>query len=255
MEEELIKNWVSLNNDAKEEQEGIIEPLKKCCHCRELKPLSEFFKYKSSIDGRFASCIKCERERTKSIYNKYKSQNTVIKITKQRNEDNFKVCIKCNKNKPITEYNIRRLNEDGFQNICKICKNLEKRTSFQKMYANSSEFRENHNNQNREEAKRLKADVFLHYCENGIVRCANPFNVHLDIITDLDLLTLDHINGDGHSEEQRYGRRLGGRVFYRQLRKEGYPEGLQVLCWNCQAKKVVLNHEYSNGFKNSFKTP
>jgi hypothetical protein len=227
--------------------------LKRCCTCKELKLLDKYYKYQKSIDGHFASCISCEKKRTQGVYNKCKAVNTDAELMAKKNGLITKTCYKCNETKPILEFNVRRLNSDGFMNLCKDCRKLEKNSSYHKK-VNSLSLEElgiwriQRNNKSREESQRLKMDVFSHYCKNGVVCCLNPYHIHPEIISDLDLLTLDHINSDGCKEEVRYGKRLGGRVFYRQLRKEGYPIGLQVLCWNCQARKVTISHEHSSGY-------
>jgi hypothetical protein len=50
--------------------------------------------------------------------------------------------------------------------------------------------------------------------------------------TRLNLLTLDHINNDG-TEHRKQTVPRGGHIFYRFLKKNGFPPGLQVLCFNC----------------------
>lgn len=57
--------------------------------------------------------------------------------------------------------------------------------------------------------------------------------------SNLDLLTLDHINNDG-AEERRglFGiHRFGGSSFYRTLIKRDFPPGYAVLCMNCNWSK------------------
>jgi hypothetical protein len=49
-------------------------------------------------------------------------------------------------------------------------------------------------------------------------------------------LTIDHINNDGAEHRREIGS-VGGRSFYSWLRKNNYPEGFQVLCWNCNSGK------------------
>jgi len=73
----------------------------------------------------------------------------------------------------------------------------------------------------------LKGEVFLHYGE----RCSfcgieNPRK-----------LTVDHINGGGHRHRQNIRKGGGSEDFYRWLRNHNYPEGYQVLCWNCNWMK------------------
>ena len=51
--------------------------------------------------------------------------------------------------------------------------------------------------------------------------------------SDVDVLAIDHINNDG------YAHRLAnpGWYFYQWLKNNNYPEGYQVLCFNCNWKK------------------
>jgi len=64
----------------------------------------------------------------------------------------------------------------------------------------------------------------------------------------IQFLTLDHIDGDGN--KHRKGLRSAGYVFYFWLRKHGFPEGLQVLCFNCncgrQLNKGICPHKEMN---------
>ena len=52
-------------------------------------------------------------------------------------------------------------------------------------------------------------------------------------IDDIDLLTLDHIDGGGNKERLQLKR--GGTSFYIYLRKNGFPSGYRVLCRNCNS--------------------
>lgn len=58
----------------------------------------------------------------------------------------------------------------------------------------------------------------------------------------LEFLTIDHINGGGTRERmvsvvsvdgRTYTRWKWGSEIYFRLRRQGYPEGIQVLCMNC----------------------
>jgi hypothetical protein len=61
-------------------------------------------------------------------------------------------------------------------------------------------------------------------------------------VTDIDLLTLDHLNNTGGAE-----RRIHRSSIYSRLLRDGLPEGYQTLCWNHQWKKrlLVLREEES----------
>lgn len=55
---------------------------------------------------------------------------------------------------------------------------------------------------------------------------------------ELVFLTIDHIYGDG--KEHRSTDR-SATLLYRWLKKNGYPDGFQVLCWNCNTAKRRLS--------------
>jgi hypothetical protein len=76
---------------------------------------------------------------------------------------------------------------------------------------------------------RIKLEAIKHYSpESCCARCR---------IADIDVLTIDHIKGNGHQHRKMLG---GGRLkFYYWLRKNNYPEGYQVLCLNCNWKKYL----------------
>lgn len=75
--------------------------------------------------------------------------------------------------------------------------------------------------------EKIKLEVIQHYSpEKCCVKCG---------IADIDVLTIDHINGKGHQHRKMLGG--GGAILYCWLRKNNYPEGYQVLCLNCNWKK------------------
>jgi len=57
--------------------------------------------------------------------------------------------------------------------------------------------------------------------------------------SEIEFLTLDHINGDGAEERRRLGGRCwAGPTFYSYLKKLGWPKGdYQILCYNCNCAK------------------
>ena len=52
------------------------------------------------------------------------------------------------------------------------------------------------------------------------------------------MLTIDHINNDGHEHRLEIGH--DGNAIYRWLKKNNYPEGFQVLCSSCHISKTRL---------------
>ena len=82
----------------------------------------------------------------------------------------------------------------------------------------------------------LKLEVITHY-GNGKCACINCG------FTDVRALSIDHINGNGVQHRKALGIR-GGRQFYVWLKKNGFPEGYQTLCMNCQYIKRSQDKEY-----------
>ena len=56
----------------------------------------------------------------------------------------------------------------------------------------------------------------------------------------IEFLTLDHINGDGAT--QRRNLKKLGSVFYYWLKRQGYPPGFRVLCFNCNCALGFFGH-------------
>jgi hypothetical protein len=61
-------------------------------------------------------------------------------------------------------------------------------------------------------------------------------------VTDIDMLSLDHVNNDG-ANDRRNGKGGSGDALYRQAEREGYPERFQTLCHNHQWKKEILHRK------------
>ncbi len=57
--------------------------------------------------------------------------------------------------------------------------------------------------------------------------------------TIIEFLGIDHINNNGAEERKQIG--LIGADFYAWLIKQGYPEGYQVMCHNCNQGRQINN--------------
>jgi hypothetical protein len=81
---------------------------------------------------------------------------------------------------------------------------------------------------------RVKTKVLTQY-GNGKLACVVCGE------SNISCLTIDHLAGGGAQHRKRIKQR--GSAFYGWLRKEGYPEGYQTLCMNCQFKKREKERE------------
>jgi len=85
------------------------------------------------------------------------------------------------------------------------------------------------------QAEKTKYEV-LSYYSSGTPKCARCGEA------DLIVLCIDHINADG-AKQRKQNRATGIHLYYR-LRRDGYPEGYQVLCANCNIRKQFAEYNY-----------
>lgn len=60
--------------------------------------------------------------------------------------------------------------------------------------------------------------------------------------TEIEFLTIDHINNNGSMHRKEVGIIGGGSEFYRWLTENSFPEGFQTLCMNCNFAKGKTNN-------------
>ena len=76
---------------------------------------------------------------------------------------------------------------------------------------------------NKEERDRLRVEVLSAYSSEDAPVCSCCGEKHLEF------LTLDHVEGGGCQERKKYP----ATMLFRRLRKQGFPSGYRVLCYNC----------------------
>jgi len=113
--------------------------------------------------------------------------------------------------------------------------NREKRRQYEKDYWSNPINKLRLQRNVRRKSLEVKKEVLSHY-SNGVPRCASCGE------TDIIVLCLDHIDGTG--AQQRRSRRLTGIHLYCMLRREGFPLGFQVLCFNCNTRKQFKELHY-----------
>jgi len=109
--------------------------------------------------------------------------------------------------------------------------NKEKKAAYNKIYrqANKEKIRVYDRAYRRVCNAKLARQVLEHYSK-GTPRCAYCGE------TDPIVLQIDHIDGGGN----KHRKTLGNVHLYSWLKKQGYPEGFQVLCANCNIRKYRL---------------
>lgn len=240
---------------------------KKCTKCGLVKPLSEY--YYHTLRGKYvphSECKECTKQRVKNYRSNHPINKDVAKIKSKIYYDKNKDIIlqKCKDSYPRRKLRVHENNKDYYiehhDEICQKRKqyrqdNKDKINTRMKQYYHCHPEKAKTKYQKRKDKikesskaryARIKLDVMMHY-GNGICTCVHcGFN-------DIRALTIDHINGNG-ADHRKDNKDIRGNHIYWWLIKNGYPEGYQTLCMNCQLIKKYNNKEYyKNGIKQSSK--
>lgn len=146
----------------------------------------------------------------------------------------MKICRDCRIPKPLSEFYLKL---GYYASACKECDKARTRNWYQEIKDDSGfieknnaraamwnrENKEKRNKKLREYHRHLKMEVILAY--GGKCACCGESNFYF--------LTLDHINDDGAGHRKEVSTRM-----YVWARANGYPESLQVLCYNCNCAKA-----------------
>ena len=152
------------------------------------------------------------------------------------NQD-LKVCSKCGFAKPLSEfYEQHTFNaRNKFTAVmaeCKVC--TRKRSHNRKYGERYDQLREQENAKIKVRRERVKDAVCAAYGGYECACCGE---------TEKLFLTIDHINNDGaeHRRKITGKRHSAGYHTYIWIVKNGFPEGFQVLCMNCNHGKRMNN--------------
>ena len=136
-----------------------------------------------------------------------------------------RTCKRCGETRSADQFVVNRSAASG-GNICRPCR---RKRDAERREANRQKFRDEHaawRDANREhvrayarrKARELRDEILDAY--GGACACCGE-RVR-------DFLTLDHTDGGGSAHRKA----TWGKV-YQQVKREGFPSGYRVLCWNC----------------------
>lgn len=156
-----------------------------------------------------------------------------------------KICCICDQEKDAIHFSKDSSRKDGFGNKCKHCFSAYKKRNKPSIDRLRERWEESNKVRMSEYRKKyhktysieIKQEVFSHYC-SGDIRCVQCG------FQDIRALTIDHVLNDGAEERRKFSgsrRNFGGSKLYAHLKKHNYPEGYQVLCFNCNVIKY-RNH-------------
>jgi hypothetical protein len=152
------------------------------------------------------------------------------------NEDGLRACTGCRIYLPVDSFGPSSQTRDRLNIYCRPCQNervdrVRKKDpesfrlkSTERARVWRSRNTEKVNETSRRQRRKIRAEVLAHYGDHCV--CCGE--------REPDFLSLDHINGGGNKERKEVGL---GILWYYWLRKNGYPGGLQVLCYNCNLAK------------------
>lgn len=133
---------------------------------------------------------------------------------KLEDKEVYKSCSSCRTNKNLAAKERYKKNPEKYKAIAR---------------KQHDENREKINKKAHEWRKNLRLSVLNHY-SNGKLKCAccgeNTY----------DFLTVDHVNNNGTKERKESGG--GGHHNYRRIIKLNFPEGYQILCFNCNCGRA-----------------
>lgn len=78
---------------------------------------------------------------------------------------------------------------------------------------------------------RTRLEVMRAYCSGGILKCACPPCKEDNPL----FLSIDHINGGGQKHRKEV--HSYGTTLYNWLKRNNFPKGYQILCFNCNLGK------------------
>jgi len=166
----------------------------------------------------------------------------------------MKRCYRCGKDRPLEDFGKNCSKPDGKSTECRKCKSNQdkeyRRRNKEKVKAQKHEYylehrdeiiqkacrwaKDNpveHNSRCKKIKEKQKLTVFSEYCDD-VVKCKSCDE------NDIEILTIDHIDGNGAEHRREIGMAgRGGDPFYQWLKKNNYPDGFQVLCYNCNFRK------------------
>ena len=162
------------------------------------------------------TCEKCGRQRAEAV-SKWQSKSKKERQSKglcscgRPTLKNRRTCDTCNDKNKAWYYKRKELG------LCSYCGNpvMENSTRCQEC-----------SNKLRKDKRELKLEVFEAY--GGVVCACCGETIET-------FLTIDHINNDGNEHRKKIGR----TSVYRWLKKQNFPLGYQVLCFNCNMGKQL----------------
>lgn len=136
-------------------------------------------------------------------------------------------CRRCHATKPLTEFALSKTSRGGRRWQCNDCRRNGQAKCQQRYRAKN---RNSENMKNAVRHQQIKDYAFAAYGGYCCVWCG---------CTEKENLQIDHLNNDGKAHRKSLSD-TDRKLFFRYLKKAGYPSGYQVLCRQCNVYKYLL---------------
>ena len=148
-----------------------------------------------------------------------------------------KQCRKCHTAKPLSDFPKDRTSKDGLYSRCRSCVAIEGRERRDRdpeaFKRKAAERMRRWRKRNPERTTQLQRGWYRRAKLRALVAYSqDPPTCSCCGEATLGFLTIDHIDGGGNAHRRELG---GGSSLLIWLQRQGYPEGFQVLCFNCNA--------------------
>lgn len=183
-----------------------------CSKCKIEKPLSEYYPDKRNKNGLYGFCKTCKYKYSKSWYDKPGNKRIYNNIKPPGSKCRWPRCKKLSIGWSRTSVWCAQHQLEYGQVIRERNKVRIKELRFIRRF-------------------KLKRECLVHYSGNPprCVCCGED---------NFFFLTMDHMQNDGHKHRKE---NIRVRVISIYLKKHNYPEGFQVLCFNCNCGKSLNN--------------
>jgi hypothetical protein len=183
-------------------------------------------------DG-YQSCEICSNKYNKNEYNKNKRLISLQRKSKRNKNKEKGLCVFCTKpalpDKTTCEYHLQK--RTNFRKHCRekgICPQCgELKSNPKNTYCD--EHQSHWKIRKHAEGLRIKKEVINYYNELSQCVCCGESN--------LVFLTIDHMDNNGAEHRKKINR--FGEGFYRWLISNNFPNGYQVLCFNCNCGRKI----------------
>ena len=141
----------------------------------------------------------------------------------------MKECSHCHSIKEEALFRFHPHTKSNLQSWCKECQNKSQNELYPSIKGRVALY-------SKEYSKKLKYEVFSTIC-GGNIRCMCDGCSE----TKIEFMSIDHINQDGYIHRRKEHISSGGHT-YLWIKKNGYPPGFRVLCYNCNLALGFLGY-------------